>query len=175
MRNKQPGLQSGFSLVELMITVALAALISYGIASILRVGNIQAGVIGTQATLQESARDGLVRMVQEIRESAPSRITVNPNQVSFEIPESFDGTGNIVWSGAIVYALGGLNNAQLLRTDADGTVSVIANNVQNITFTANSASNPTLITIQLDLLRQTIQGRPYTATLRGEAQMRNGE
>ena len=165
--------ERGFSIVEMMMTIALGAIIAYMISNVMRLGNDHSQVMGTRLTIQDSARQGLTRMLQEIRETAPTHITWTANNLIFQIPTAVSSSGVITWSGNIQYALGGIGGQQLIRTDPIGTKAVIANDVQQIIFTGNSAANPTLMTVQLNVLRSTIQGRNYLNSLTGQAEVRN--
>lgn len=167
------GNQKGFTLLEMMIVVVIASIMAYMIGSVFRSGSRQASAINTTMTVQEAAQRGISRMIEEIRETSPTRITVANNSLTFQIPTAVDDTGAITWSGNIQYSIGGLNNTQLLRLDGNGNVAVIANDVLQAVFTANVVTAPTLITIRLDTQRQTVEGRPYIKTLTGQAEVRN--
>ena len=119
----------------------------------------------------ETARVGLSRMVTEIRETAPSRISMTPSSITFQVPSSLDPKGEIQWSDTITYMLGGNGNKQLLRTDAEGT-RVIADDVQEVQFSANHPLLPTTVTIDLMLQRQTVRGLIYNELLSAEARVR---
>lgn len=174
---KRAGREKGFTLVETMVVASISVLVFYAIFIMLRTGSIQANVIGTKLTIEDSAREGLNRMLQEIRETAPARIAIGTNQISFDLAAGTAANGSVVWGDRVTYILGGLNNSQLLRRQASGNgaaaQTVVANNVQSVRFTPNNATRPTLITVQLNVQRQTTQGRLYTDTLSGRGKVRN--
>ena len=58
--------QRGISLIELMIAVACTSIMVYVLGMALVVGSSQAGVLGTKMTLQDSAREGMLRMLQGV-------------------------------------------------------------------------------------------------------------
>ncbi len=174
---------AGFTVVELMISVALSTFIIGGVFIILHVGSEQSRISEVRMTLQESAREGLFKMVQEIRQSAPTRITIaaGGNSIQFSIPDpaALVTTAYAVnWTGAhtIRYAIGGASNRQLLRTDATtNQTSVIVNDVTGILFVGN-ATDPNVVTITLSVQRTALGGQPIPATplqITAQAEVRN--
>ena len=146
--------QRGFTIVEVMVAVAISTMIIFGIFGIFQAGSEQTQFSQTKMTLEDSAREALYKMTQEIRQSAPSRITVGGSGDSLQIqvpdPSSLvQGDYTVDWDSAhtIQYALGGTGNSQLLRTDtATNLTSVIANDVTDIQFVGNG-SQPDIVTI----------------------------
>lgn len=164
--------QTGFTLVELVVVIVIFSILMFAIMSILRKGQEHIYAIDTKMSLDQSARDGLTKMIEEVRESAPSKITTSTDSLNFQVPDSVDENGLITWSGTIQYVIGGLDNTQLLRIDDTGSV-VIANDLESIAFNLNDASNPTLVTIQMNLEREALDGQMYKEILTGQAKIRN--
>ncbi|MFA6600305.1 MAG: hypothetical protein WCU74_04730 [Candidatus Omnitrophota bacterium] len=177
--------QRGFTTIELMIVVMISTFIGMSLFVILRAGEIQTQTAEVRMQLQDSAREGLYKMLQEIRESAPDRIAALPQggaSLTFNIPDPanpLNADFSVNWgvSDQIRYALGGLNNRQLIRTNlSTNTQTVLANNVTQLTFAVNRQLNPTLISVTMRVQRTLENGRLVPATplvMTGEAEIRN--
>ena len=149
--------QRGFTLIELLIVAALGSLIAMAMYGVMMTGQTQFQSSRVKMELQDTSREGLYKMSQEIRQSAPSRITITGGGtgIQFNVPNPaapIDNTTFAVnWNGGhtINYSLGGLNNSQIVRSNiTTGDATVIANDVTGITFTGNSAS-PTVVAFTL--------------------------
>jgi len=62
--------------VEVMVSVAISAIIIFGIFSVLQASNRQLQIIHAKMTLQERLREALFKMTQEIRQ-APQKVDAN--------------------------------------------------------------------------------------------------
>lgn len=118
--------QEGFTLVEMMLVVAISTFVVFAIFSVLRAGDEQAQVAQEKMTIQESVREGLYRMMQELRMSAPDQITIpaDHSYIQFKIPDPvnrFTDQYVIDWAKAktVRYYRGGTDGNQLLRTAWD--------------------------------------------------------
>lgn len=170
-------LMRGFSLIEMMVVSVLAGMIFYGIFMLLRVGSQEANTINTRMTIQDSAREGLAKMLEELRETTPTRVFTSANFIMLYIPQGVDQNGQITWSSPIHYYVGGSDGKQLIRqTSLSGgslVSKVVANDIKRMTIETNKTPNPSLVTVQLDFERQTVEGRLYTETLIGQGKARN--
>src|SRR5262245_39117742 len=123
-----------FSLVEMMMALAISLVVAAALFMAIRTGNDQLETSDLKMTIQDSAREGLYKMIQEIRESSPSRITVGTSTITFNVPDPNSpvnvSTYAVNWPGhTINYARGGTGN-QIIRTNSTtGTTTVIANDV----------------------------------------------
>lgn len=172
--NKDLKRRFGFSLTELMVAMAIFSILMLLVSMILRGGQEQVQLAEIKMHLQESARESLYRMSLEIRETSPSRVTVTNggSLLTFQIPATISNTGVITWSNAITYQVGG-NGTQLIRTDTGtGQTNVLANDIQNVTFTATGNPIQTII-LGVTAQRAMISGRVLTETSTGEARLRN--
>ena len=171
---------SGFSLMELIFALSLSTMIGYVIFMSARAGDEQSNSREARMTLHDNAREGLYKMVQEIRQSAPSRITIpmDGTSISFQVPNpgslvNEDYTLNWNSSQTIQYSLVA---DQIIRTNTTtGTTAVVANNVTSITFTGDSAQ-PNRVTIALNVQKTLTNGRLMPATplaMTGQAEIRN--
>jgi type II secretory pathway component PulJ len=170
----------GFTIAEMMIVVALSSIITFGAFAILRVGTEQSQLSQTKMTLQDGAREALYKMVQEIRQSAPSRVTIGAggNSLQFQAPNPtslVNATYDLNWTSAhtIQYTL---SAGQLQRTDTTtNQTSVMANDITAIQFAGN-IPQPTLVTITISAQRTLISGRQIPATplqMTAQAEVRN--
>ncbi len=174
--------EKGYTLMEMMMTLVVSSVLFYGLANSMQVGTQQLDTAGLRMDIQESAREGLYRMIQEIRQSAPTRITIGQGGATLQIrvpdpanPVLADFTPNWAGSRNITYALGG-NGNQIIRTDVtSGQTRVVANDVTSVTFTGNMA-NPTLVTVTVRVQRALPNGNLVPVTpmqLSGQAEVRN--
>ena len=166
--------EKGFTLVELLAATLLFTLVVGLTALILRGGQEQARYTETRMHLDESLRQALYQMNLDLREASPGRTTVGNNGASLtlQVPTAVSNSGNITWSNALTFQVGG-NGRQLVKIDA-GTrqTTVLANDIQSVNFTA--AGNP-VATIQYVLTAQRAlwNGRNISVSSTGEARLRN--
>lgn len=182
--------QKGFTLTELMVVVGLSAMIALGMYVMMRKGDDQAKELETKMTIEDSAREGLYKLIQELRLSAEDQVTpgAGGNSITFftansASPVAADYTVN--WSASsITYGLGGVDGKQLIRTDnSTGTTKVIANDVTSISFTggevdpdSDADTDPDYLTITLNVQRQASDGRNVPDTplaVTGKVDLRN--
>ena len=174
--------EKGFSLIELMMVIGLSSIMFYALSMSMRGGSEQLDSAGLRMNIQESAREGLYRIMQEIRQSSPTRITIGAGGNSIQIrvpdpanPTNADYTPNWTNSQNITYTRGGTGN-QVIRTDVvTGQTRVVANDVVTLNFTGNGAA-PTLITTTLSVQRTLTNGKmvPNPALqLRAQVRVRN--
>lgn len=169
MKKRSP---NGFTLPEMMVSIAVFSLIMILVTAILRGGEAQARLSEIKMNLQESARESLYKMALEVRESSPSRVAVGSGGtvLTFQIPASVSNSGTITWSAPITYQVGG-NGTQLVRTGGGGPNSILANDIQTVAFVASGS--PVTIRMTVNAQRTMINGRILTVTSTGEAKLRN--
>lgn len=184
MMKKIRGLnQNGFSMLEMLIVVGLSSMLFYTMFVVLQKGDDQVQVAQVKMHVEENAREGIYRLMQDLRQSAPDRITINGGgaSIQFSVPSggsSFSNDYSIDWASAdtIQYALGGTNGVQLIRTNlTTGTTRVIANDFTAINFAGDSA-DPNVVTITASVQRSTVDGTLIPATplqLTTQAEIRN--
>lgn len=182
VKNLFPVGKAGFTVLELLITTSLSSVVLGTLFLAMQTGQIQLESSDARMTMQDSAREGIHKMVQEIRQSAPTRITItNGSAIQFTIPDAatpLNSSYSVNWSNGdvIQYALGGTNNQQVIRTNSSaGTTKVIANDVTALSFVGNSGS-PTVVTITMSVQRTLKNGRLLPAAalqLTGQAEVRN--
>src|SRR5512140_2527531 len=86
-------MREGFTLIEIMIVVAISTVILFGVFGILKVSNEQLETIHGKMSLEESPREALFKMAQEIRQTAYHKIlnfgtgnSLNGNTINFRVP-----------------------------------------------------------------------------------------
>ncbi len=165
MKNK------GFTLVELLVAVAVFGIMMGLFGAILTDGQNHVRMSDMKMNLQASVRNSLTQMSMEIRESSASRTSVGNGgaSLSFQIPTSVGTTGTITWSSPITYQIGG-NGRQLVRIDTNGNTAILANDVQALNF---SFIDPNTLVYSVTAQRTTVDGRALTTTLTGDARFRN--
>lgn len=173
------GKNKGLTLTEIIIVIFLFSIILTAIFTVLAAARTSWKSGSSQLSVQQEARRGLNAMAGELRQVRLSTITGVPADgsnnisVTFQIPVAISETGT-TWSTNIQYSLGGLNGAQLLRTQ-DGTQRVLANNVSLLNFTRD-ASAPATINISITAQKSTFPGFSVSQsniTLNTEVKVRN--
>lgn len=175
--------RKGFTVVELVIVMAVSSLIIIGLFSAFAIGNEQIQLGQTKMTLESSVKEALYKMSQEIRQSAPDQITIAEGNLSiqFLVPDPAalaEADYTVDWGNAhtIQYAIGGMDNNQIIRTDTTtNQTSVIANDITSLQFTGDAAQ-PEIVTITVSAQRTLISGHVVPVTpleLTAQAKVRN--
>ena len=182
--------ERGFTLVEMMTTVGISLVIAAALFMAMRTGNDQLETADLKMTIQDSSREGLYKMIQEIRESSPTRITVSANSIQFNVPDPNSpinvSTYAVNWPGhSVTYCLVGSgceavtscpNSGQVCRKNTTtGANSVMANDVTALSFSGDSGQ-PTVVTVTMSVQRTMKSGRvvpPTALQITGQARIRN--
>ncbi len=165
---------------ELMLSVAVSVIITYVVFTAIRVITDQNNTSGLKMAIQTSAREALYKMLMEIRESSPSRITITGGDtIQFQIPNQTTPVTSgyaVNWGDTIQYTRGGTNSSQIIRTNVTtSTTSVIANDVTSMAVAGNTTP-PTKVTMTVNVQRSLLNGRAIPSspvTLTGQARVRN--
>lgn len=175
--------QRGFSLIEVMIAIAISSIITFSIFTVMQVTQNQLSTMDTKMLLQDNAREGLYKMTQEIRLSAPGHFSIldGGQAIEFDVPDAATPTNDayqIDWdvSHKVRYELKGGQLLRILDGD-DANPTVIANNVANLTFEGDQ-EQVNLITIDVGLQRFLANGRAMSDTplqVNLNAELRNPE
>jgi prepilin-type N-terminal cleavage/methylation domain-containing protein len=175
--------QKGFSLVELMVAILISGIFMYGLFTVLRASSEQTQSSTVKMNIQDSAREGLYKMLQEIRLSTSSQISIlnGGTSIQFKVPDPnapILADYRVDWDNGktITYTLGGVNNRQIIRTDLSTAQSrVIANDVASVLFIGNAVP-PRVVTVNMNVQGQMTNQRQMTLTplqFSGKAELRN--
>jgi len=158
-------LQSGFTLVETMVSVALFTLLFGASVMTLLAGQDSWQVNTKKSALQDEVRKAESWIENEIIQAGQSTITNVPsdgtwyNTITFKTVAGVSG-GNVTWSAnTITYSL---SSNQFIRTSG-GTTKIIAQNIQSIQFRRLSTT-PTLVEINVQGQKTTPRGTIVTAS-----------
>jgi len=177
--------ERGMTLVEVMVASVVAFGIVSGTFLIYMIGSGHSETSNVKMTIQDNARESLYEMVQEIRLSAPDRITISEygDTITFDIPDVDNplGTGfSVDWTNGttVVYSVNTDN--QLIRTNQTlSTAKILANNVTSVVFaeeSANDDGDPAIVSATISVQRVLFSGRTIPATplqVTGHAEIRN--
>lgn len=186
--------QSGFTLLEVVIAIAISTIVLFGAFGISSACSQQLDVAQTRMTLQEGPREALFKMAQEIRQTAWHKLTAfdsvsteeASDRLEFIIPVPEPDQDDLVdinyspkWASYIVYSLNA-DTHQILRTSTDlasGATkqAVLANNVTGLNF-SRGGTNSGLITIGATVQRTLSNGRTIPNSpieIRTQAEARN--
>lgn len=157
---------SGFSLLEILIVVAIFAVISsviFGTMDSARVGFASAS---NQINRQQEARRAVNRISEDLKMTNPFwdiggtsylvTISHGGNQIDFYLPV-FDNN-EIISLTAVRYFIGGINNSQLLRREG-GVNTVIANDINvgfqgEALFAFDNSPDNTVININVPVIKK---------------------
>jgi len=176
--------KKGWSLFETVITLVLFSLLGLLASTVFIAGETMVEVNDSKLSLQQEARLGMTRVLKELRQAQPSSISLSQNNTSitFAIPQSIDpNSGAITWSLPITYSVGGINSAQLIRSQTGSTDTTILANHMNtnladpnrLQFQLDQSPNPTQVTITMGMQQTILKGQTITADLTGEVNIRN--
>jgi hypothetical protein len=136
--------EKGYSTVELMMVVGISSILAAAMYIALRAGNVHVENADLRMTLQDSAREGVYTMLQEIRESAPDRITIGNgcNSITFSIPDPSNPvdptTYAVNWLGSqVTYSR---NTAGQIQRALNGRNTILGNDVSSVMFTTDTAA-----------------------------------
>ncbi len=171
--------QKGFSLTEIIFSSFLATMLVGSFFVAVRANDGHGDILYTKMNMEEQGMNALRKMEHELRQSAPSRITIGSggSSIIFQVPNEASpvdtSTYAVNWSGAhtIRYDVSG---AQLIRTDtsavSDTTPRVLTNFVSGVTFAVPTSG---IVTVSLNLSQTLKNTRSITQVLSARVQVRN--
>lgn len=118
---------TGFTLIEILLSIIILSILIAGIFAVLRIGDMSWQSDMGLLDLQQGVRQAIDGMTRETRQGRPTDITITPHGVTpgdtiqFLIPDSVN---------TIQYSL---QNEQIVRQHA-GTNTVLANNINSLSF-----------------------------------------
>lgn len=69
----------------MMVVVGISSMISYSIFAAMSISNVQTQVTDLKMAIEDSSREGLYKMAQEIRQSAAGQVTITTPAAGFEV------------------------------------------------------------------------------------------
>ncbi|MFH1338439.1 MAG: prepilin-type N-terminal cleavage/methylation domain-containing protein [Candidatus Omnitrophota bacterium] len=141
-----------FTLVEVLVSAAILSLIIAGLYAVLNIGNATFGTDTKLLDLQQNARLAMEWMVRETRESSPAGTQIaGGNSITFDTPNEAD-----------IQYYRDAANFRLVREYPTGTVRIIANNIETLSFSLSgfvltiqfTARNPQRADLSLSLKQQ---------------------
>ncbi|HNX68218.1 MAG TPA: prepilin-type N-terminal cleavage/methylation domain-containing protein [Candidatus Omnitrophota bacterium] len=186
--------ESGFTLVEVMIAVAISSIIIAGVFGILIVSNRSLEAAHIKMNLEEGPREALFKIAQEIRQTAWHKIDTlaeaddkgveRADTIKFVVPVPAPDAASLVdasftpkWACNIQY-LRDTGTNQIIRISEDLTTlekkrAILCNNITSLGF-SRTLDSPGLITITAQAQKTLADGRlipetPLTITVQAEA------
>ena len=176
---KQIQNQKGFALLELLLASFLATMLLGSFFAAIRTYDANGDSIYTRMNMEEQGMNALRKMEHELRQSAPSRITVGGGgtTITFQVPNESSPTVAttyaVNWTGAhsITYSI---SNGQLIRTDSSATSETtprtLCNFASSVTFAVPASG---IVTIALNLSQSLKNTRTLTQALSARVQVKN--
>ena len=131
--------QKGFTLIEMMVVVAILGVIVLGLVTFFT-GGAKSWVSGQyQLTAQRNARQAMDRMVREIREGNNFVIGAGNDSVTISYLSSFD-------KDPVTYKLSGT----VIEREVNSVSSPLINNVKTLSFTSTDSSK-VHVTLEVDV------------------------
>ena len=169
----------GYSLIEVLVTVLIFAVLAGAINMVLLVGESSWQTNKVRIEMLQEMRKAISAMEDDLRQTAPMAITAGPTvadgstspSITFYLPSGVAGN-LITWNANTTqYVLGGADSNQLQRIQGAET-KVIAQNIQRIEF-SRAVATPNIINVTLATQQDTVKGRTLTLEFAFEVQMRN--
>lgn len=157
----------GFTLVEVLVSAVILAIVAAGIYGVLNAGNLiyynDMGLL----ELQQDVRRGMEAMINELREASNIQITALDSDSDQIIFNSYQGAGVCYYRDINDSNADGIVN-QAIREYPSGARKVLANNITRLKF---SHISPYLtIEIKAD---KTARQRPLSISLKENVALRN--
>ena len=148
----------GFTLLEVLVSVAILGIIIAGIFAVSNIGNMTHYSNLEHLELQQNARQAMDLMVRELRESSPGDIIIDEGNSQI----TFDTLSEL----GIQYYRDTQEN-QIIREYPVDTTRILANNIDGLIFYLNG----NLLEIQITARRT--QRRDLTLFLKERVRLRN--
>lgn len=170
--------KSGFTLVEMIVTILIFSILIGGLYASLHLGAESWGTNKTSIELQQELRKATEHIKNELLEASPSSITnvsangIPETYINFKIPQGVSN-GTILWDpNSIQFALGGTNTTNLIRSTANGSSKVIATDISAIEFTRQTLT-PNVLDIKITAQKSTSGNRDLSQQTEFKISLRN--
>ena len=189
--------REGFTLVEVMVTVLIFAILMAAIHTTLLVGQSSWQTNSVRAELGQELRKAVDRMKDDLRQTGGAAISDGPEDdddtgylsITFRKVIGIKDNGNTKWDEdddeddpnerTTQFILGGTGSNQLLKNvvvddgDADtNTTTVLAQNIETVVF-RRMDGKPDIMEVDLAAQKVTADGRTINLGVNFEVQMRN--
>ena len=145
---------SGISLVEMMVTVAIFAVLVGALYSGFSAGSISWRTYENNIATQREARQALLNMRRELREASGISITQDSDSATISFTRTDVGGVTYSWS-----TTGG--DANKIIRQFGGVDTVLANSISALSFTSDATS----VTINITATKSSTGGQPGTFNL----------
>ncbi len=155
--------RNGFTLIELMVSSAIAMAVGLAITMLLKVNQqsweVSHAYFGSSLELRRAAA-----MSRELVAAVNSTVSIPAdgawyNTISFRVPQDMNGDGVVVFSNGslemsnpITYSLGGSTGNLVIRTQEGKNDRAVALGVSALQF-RRQAANPEMVEIQITVQR----------------------
>lgn len=148
----------GFTLVEILVSVAIALFVVLGVYAVLNVGNTSWFTDMGMLDLQQEARLAMDGMIREVRQSSSGDVSITNGgeKVEFYIPDVSSGISYFI------------QNNELVREHPAGTEKVLAGDLTSLNFSLASDTVTILLTVG-----KTAQNRNLSFSLAQKVRLRN--
>ena len=182
--------EKGFTALELMVVVAVSTIMMYAMFIVMQFGSLHLETADLTMNIHDNARDGVYKMAQEMRMSAPSKVAIGAGctSVSFNVPDPNSPVTSgyaISWPGHAIQYSYSSSTRKITRTNSTtGQTSTMGNDVSSAMFTTDTTApftcvvgaSPSAVSIVLTVQHQLKNGNwvPTTALqIAGLARIRN--
>ena len=152
---------NGFSMVEMLVVVAIFTMLMSGLFTTLSVGNASWQSSENGVAIQRDARNALWAMTKDLRKASGAVITQSAGSTTLVFTHPTDGAVTYSWVNS------GAGAKQIIRTTAAAT-RILANNISALTFTDQSTS----MLINMTVTRTPQLGVPASFSLAQEVAYR---
>ena len=161
--------KKAFTFIELLVAVAIASILFLATSMVIVSGHrIYSGVLGS-IDLRQHVRNGMDRIVREVRESNGSKVTLDQiNQGSSEI--SFTGPRYKNQQGVLCPVRYYLSDRKIIREYPPNTLTVVAIDIDRLSFIKDEGAPVVQISIESS---KDVQGKLLTFVLTQKVRLRN--
>lgn len=162
--------EKAFTMVELTVSMAVAVIITLITLAAFHWGTRVWDVTHHQLWMAGEMRLGVEEITRELENASASNILVpSSNVLQYQIPESIDDEGNILWSDWYEYHV---SNNQLIRENlTDSSEEVVADRVSSVSF--STSGSPSRLNISMTVTKATNFGIDITVSRNWVVEFRN--
>lgn len=184
MPKKNPGLQAGlretagFSLVEVLITVSLFAILFTACFIVLLSGSKSWEINSTKMQVQQELRKAVDWIKEDMFDAGQSTITNVPadgswySTITFKVPTGVSGNAPVWSSSTTQFVLGGGATANQLQEITGGVTRILANKIQSLQFRRQSTS-PGIVEVSVQAQKTSTKGTLVTMSTSFKVKLRN--